>query len=86
MGSGCFALSHHYDGIEKDFEVEKHLVTFHDFDGLRNKIDYYLQNEDERNKIAMAGCKHVHQKFTTKNMVNDILRIFTKYKKNENID
>ena len=81
MASGCFALSHHYTGIEKDFEVEKHLVTFHDFDGLREKIDYYLENEDERNKIAMAGCKHVHKNFTTKNMVNDILRIFTKYKK-----
>ena len=80
MGSGCFTLSHHYEGIEKDFEVKKHLDTFHDTDELIEKIDYYLENEKEREKIALAGYKHVHKNFTTKNMVNDILRIYTKYK------
>jgi spore maturation protein CgeB len=80
MGSGCFTLSHHYDGIELDFEVGKHLDSFTSLAGLKEKIDYYLEHEDERNKIASEGYKHVHENFTTRNMVNDILRIYEKYK------
>ena len=80
MGSGCFTLSHHYEGIEQDFEVGKHLETFKDFDELKEKIDYYLVNENERTKIASDGYYHVHENFTTKNMVNDILRLYAKNK------
>ena len=80
MGSGCFTISHHYKDIEIDFEVGKHLETFKTYEELTEKIDYYLQNPKERNKIASAGCNHVHEKFTTKNMVNDILRIYEKNK------
>ena len=80
MGSGCFTISHHYEGIELDFEVGKHLETFKDFNDLKEKIDYYLAHDDERNKIAFAGYEHVHKNFTTKNMANDILRIYEKNK------
>ena len=80
MGCGCFALSHHYPGIEIDFEVGKHLDTFKNACELEEKIKYYLQNEDERERIAAAGCELVHEKFTTKNMVDDILRIYEKNK------
>jgi len=76
MGSGCFALSHHYKDIEKDFEVGQHLDTFKDHAELQRKIDYYLQNPDERQAIALNGWKHVQENFTTQNMVNDIFRIY----------
>lgn len=80
MGCGCFTLSHHYRDIELDFKVGKHLETFKTYEELTEKIDYYLQNDEARNKIALAGCKHVHKNFTTENMVNDILRIYHKCK------
>lgn len=83
MASGCFALSHYYPGIEIDFKLGEHLETFSDNYELEQKIDYFLHNEDERNKIALQGCDHVHRNFTTKNMVNDILRI---YEKNKSLD
>lgn|SRR3990167_621588 len=79
MGSGCFALSHHYAGIEKDFKVGTHLDSFCNLEELKNKIDFYLNNDNERQRIASNGYKHVHRNFTTKNMVNDILRIYEKY-------
>jgi len=78
MGCGCFTISHHYKDIEIDFEVGKHLETFKTFEELQDKIDYYLENDAERNKIAVEGCKHVHKNFTTRNIVNDILRIYEK--------
>ena len=80
MASGCFALSHHYEGIEKDFEIGTHLDTFKDLDELRQKINHYLTHEKERERIAAAGCELVHKNFTTDNMVNDILRIYEQTK------
>lgn len=80
MGSGCFTLSHHYPDIEKDFTVGEHLDTYKDFKELRAKINYYLENKAERKRIAENGYQWVHKKFTTKNMVDDIFKIYEKYK------
>lgn len=80
MGCGVFTLSHHYEGIENDFEVGKHLDTFKTLEELRQKIDYYLDHDAKRISIASAGCIHVHENFTTRNMVNDILKIYEKNK------
>jgi len=83
MGSGCFTLSHYYPGIERDFEIGGHLDVFHNLDELKEKINYYLEHDFERNVIAMVGYNYVRRHFTTKNMVDDILRI---YEKNKSLD
>lgn len=75
MGSGCFALSHHYKGIEKDFTVGKHLETFKNQNDLREKIDYYLSHEDERQAIADAGYNLIHSRHTYDHMVEDIKKL-----------
>ena len=80
MGSGCFTLSHDYPDIQTDFKVGEHLDTFGNVDELTEKIDYYLNHEEARPRIARAGMEHVHANFTTKNMVDDILKIYEKYK------
>lgn len=72
LGSGAFCLSQHYTGIEKDFEVGVHLDTFKDFNELIQKTSYYLQNENERNKIADDGHLLCHSKFTFDNMAKNI--------------
>jgi glycosyltransferase involved in cell wall biosynthesis len=74
LGSGCFCLSHNYDGIEKDFENNNHLVTFNDANDLIQKIDYWLE-EDKRKEIAESGQKHCFENFTYTNMVNHILKL-----------
>jgi len=45
MGSGAFVLSHNYYGVDKDFEIGKHLGLFHNENDLITKIDLYLENE-----------------------------------------
>lgn len=75
LGSGCFCLSHYYKGIEKDFEVGKHLATFTDIFDMKRKIDYYLEHEDERKQIADEGHKHCYANFTYTNMVDSILKL-----------
>ena len=80
MGSRCFTLSHDYPGIDKDFKVGVHLDTFRSKEELKEKIDYYTKYDKLREEIADAGCKLVHEKFTVKNMVDDVLRIYEKNK------
>lgn len=59
-GRGGFALVPRVFGLEESFTDGEHLVTYEhgDFDDLRLKIDYYLEAEDEREKIRLAGHEH----------------------------
>jgi len=79
LASGCFCLSHHYKGIETDFEVGKHLDTFKNTRELKSKIDYYLSHEKERNEIAKNGYDLCHEKFTYKSMVENLFNLVKKY-------
>jgi len=75
MGSGAFCLTHHYKGIEKDYVVGEHLATFTDMKDLINKVEYYLNNDTERERIAKAGHEHTLNNFTWAHMVKNIMAI-----------
>lgn len=75
LGSGAFCLSHHYQGIEKDYIPATHLDTFNTIDGLINKINYYLEHEEERNKIAKLGNELVLNRNTFTCMVKNIIEL-----------
>jgi spore maturation protein CgeB len=49
------------------------LITYNNVDNLLSKIDYYLENEKERNQIAKNGYNKVKDKFTMIQMVKTIL-------------
>lgn len=75
LGSGTFCLSHHYSGIEQDYIPGKHLDTFNSIEDLIKKINYYLENEEERNKIAKTGNELVLNRNTFTHMVKNILEL-----------
>jgi len=75
LGSGAFCLSHHYTGIEQDYISSVHLDTFNTLDGLVNKINYYLEHEEDRKKIAHAGQQLVLGRNTFKHQVENIIKI-----------
>ncbi|MFA5937474.1 MAG: glycosyltransferase [Candidatus Paceibacterota bacterium] len=66
LGRGGFMIHPYIEGMETDFEDGKHLVfyKFGDFDDLKAKIDYYLEHDDEREKIRLAGHEHVKANHT----------------------
>lgn len=77
MGSGAFCLTRWYPGIEKDFAEGLHLRTFKNLDEMIYLINYYLKYDAEREGIAEAGCKLVHEKFTwmsNKRLIEQIAR------------
>lgn len=59
-GRGGFALVPRVFGLDEFFTDGEHLATYEhgDFDDLRWKIDYFLEADDEREKIRRAGCEH----------------------------
>jgi len=80
LASGCFCLSHHYQGIEKDFEIGKHLDTYRDFREMNDKIDFYLNNPEERKRIAKYGYVYCHNTFAYSNMVDNLINLVEKYR------
>ena len=75
MGSGCFCLSHKYQDIEKDFTIGTHLDVFETLDELKEKIDYYLEHEDERVRIAKAGAEYVLKTATWDKRIQQLLKM-----------
>lgn len=76
MGCGICVLTKWYPEIWKDFEDGKHLVVWDTRDELKDKIDYYLKNEGERQRIASEGNRLARKKFTYDAMVKNILDLW----------
>lgn len=66
LGRGGFMIHPYIKGMEEHFEDGKHLVfyKFGDFADLKTKIDYYLEHDDEREAIRLAGHEHVKKNHT----------------------
>ncbi len=75
MGAGGLALTHDFHGIEKDFVIGKHLVTWHNIPDLISKVNYYLTHDFEAENIRMNGCKYVRENFTWDNFVENFKQI-----------
>lgn len=75
MACGCFCLSYHYKGIERDFKIGEHLDTFKSEKELKDKIDYYLKNDEVRNRIAAAGQKYVWDNCRWQNRIDELKKI-----------
>lgn len=54
---GGFQITSYRDAIIELFEPNKEIVCYHNLNDLKEKLDYYLDpnNEDERKQIARAG-------------------------------
>ena len=81
LASGVMVISHRYPGIEIDFQDGVHLVCYDSDKDLVNKVRYYLEHDEERERIAAEGCKLAHQRHTFKNMAEDIAALYHKWKK-----
>lgn len=77
LGRGGFAIHPKVVGLEKEFEYGKHLVPYDygDFEGLKRKIDYYLEHDAEREKIRRAGMAYVAAHKTFKQRCEQIIKI-----------
>tara|TARA_Y100000310_G_scaffold269859_1_gene283352 strand:+ start:134 stop:991 length:858 start_codon:yes stop_codon:yes gene_type:complete len=77
MAAGGFLLTDDWYGRDKMFRDKEHLVIWKDLHDLQNKIEYYLEHDDEREKIAMKGFLEVKQ-YSRKNWARKVLNTISK--------
>lgn len=75
LSTGSFLLTNWLPTLGELFEEGKHLVTYKTLDEMIEKAHYYLEHEEEREKIAQAGYEEFISKHTYKHRVEQILSI-----------
>jgi len=76
LSCGTFLLTDRTEELEKFGYIDKqHLVMFNDLNDLKEKIYYYLEHEEEREKIAQQGMEFVRTNYTNEKMVRRLLEI-----------
>ncbi len=59
------------------FDDGEHLVSFDSTEDLKEKITYYLEHPDERERIAAQGCEEVLNKHTYVHRMREMLSIIS---------
>ncbi|WP_321532012.1 glycosyltransferase [uncultured Desulfuromonas sp.] len=74
-GASAFQLVDCRPGLAEYFVDGKEIVTFSSLDDLRQKVIYYLENDIERQRIAIAGYQRVCRDHTFANRMKKIIDI-----------
>jgi len=61
---GTVQITEYADDLERYYEINKEILLFKDIDDLIAKIKYYLEHEEEREKIARAGFERTMRDHT----------------------
>lgn len=80
VGAGGFIIHPYIKGLEDSFVLGKELITYNygDFDGLKEKIDYYIAHPAERNDIRIAGYLRVKREHLYRHRMQKILETVEK--------
>lgn len=73
MGAGGFVLSTYCQETAELFEEDKEIVMFKTPEELIEKAAYYLAHEEEREKIAAAGCAKVLRCYTYEKKIPELM-------------
>lgn len=74
--AGCkaFTISGYSEGIEKYYQENQEMVFYYSVRDLADKINYYLNNPLEREKIAQAGYERTLRDHTYKKRFEEIFK------------
>ena len=75
MSSAGFLMTTPWHDMEKSFTDEENLVIFINPDDLRQKINYYLDNPEKRDKIRKNGYRKVMENYTPKHWAKRIIEL-----------
>lgn len=73
MSTKSFMLTSYNDEVASVFEDGKHLVLYKSMDEAVEKARYYLEHNEEREKIAQAGFEEVRNKHTFVHRAKQVL-------------
>ena len=64
--TGSFYLTGYHDELNEYFDIGKDIETYTSKEDLLEKIKYYLENDEKREKIATNGYKKCLEQYTAK--------------------
>lgn len=73
-GCGAFLITEAADNFEDYYQDGKEVVIYQDMDDLIEKIRYYLEHDDEREKIAQAGYQRTIRNHTYEKRFEQIFK------------
>lgn len=73
MGAGGFVLTNYCEETAELFEEDKEIVMFRTPEELIQKVDYYLEHEEEREQIARAGHERAMNDYTYEKKIKRLL-------------
>ncbi|MDE7132452.1 MAG: glycosyltransferase [Lachnospiraceae bacterium] len=73
MGAGGFVLTNYCVETAELFEENKEIVMYRTPEELFEKVEYYLQHDEEREQIAKAGCDKVIECYTYEKKLKKLL-------------
>lgn len=80
MGSKSFLLTDRVQSIDELMTDGKHCIMYSSIEEAIDKARYYINNDEEREAIALAGYKHVMEHHTIDHRINTMLnKLFEKY-------
>ncbi len=74
LAMGGFLLTEHCEELNELFSIGQEFETFKSHEEMLDKVNYYLQHEDKRKRIAQAGHAKILRDFTWDKRVNQILK------------
>lgn len=75
MSAGGFVISNYQPEIPEYFIPDKDIVLYDSLSDLKDKIQYYLNNENERMKIARNGYNKIKQEHNCVIKLSELLMI-----------
>lgn len=61
---GGFQIINYRKGLNQLFTIDKEVVAFNRYDELTEKLNYYLEHDEERKTIAISGRERAHKDHT----------------------
>lgn len=74
-GCNTFLLTNYTPGLEKLFDIGKEIIVYDSIEDLDNKVKYYLENDKEREEIALAGYNRSKKDHTFSERVKTLVEI-----------
>jgi len=84
-GCGTLLFTNYTSGLEKLFNIGEEIVVYNDLKDLDVKVKYYLENDEERERIANAGYERAKKDHTYYERAKTLVSIIKNRIKNENI-
>lgn len=78
-GCGSMLITDYKDNLNELFKIGEEIEIYRNTDELIDKISFYLENEDQRKKIAEAGQKRTLTEHNYENRMRELLKIIEKY-------